>query len=344
MNTRQCYEHILGIVCSVFDAYSAVLFLPGDDAEVYPIAASFSLGDMVAEGTSIAPGKGLVGWILRNRQPLLVNNFDQRQSHLGYYRSNEEATIKAFMGCPVRGGGALCIDSKRQYSFSDKDQKVLHLFTELLAGIHLEGSRECRQESVAQYFASLSLVHELRGRYTKWPLFLHHFLKIVAGTTGFEYCVFASRDGTGENYAIEGESRQMLLGDGDVPTFPMGNGIVGWVFRNDAPVFSEGTDGSPVAALFGKGVHMPVFSSVMCLPVIIHKVTRSVLCLAQTEPRRMPDEMRDFVRMCVDHLALFLENLYLRNRLRQTLPQAQVERRIPVFAAPAEPVDTGEDA
>lgn len=343
MNTRQCYENILGIVCSVFDAYSAVLFMPGSDQETFELTASFSLGEMISHNAAAAPGKGLVGWILRNRQPLLVNNFDQRQSHLGYYRSNEEATIKAFMGCPVRGGGALCIDSKRQYSFSDKDQKILHLFTELLADIYSEDSRESVQASVSRYYASLSLVHELRARYTRWPLYLHHFLKIVSEATGFEYCLFATRDASGDAYTVEGESRQLLLHDGGSPTFPMGNGIVGWVFRNDAPVFSEGTDGSPAAALFGKGVHMPVFQSVMCLPVIVHKVTRGVLCFAQSEPRRMSDELRDFSRMSVDIVALFLENLYLRNRLRQTLPQAQVQRRMPAYVSAVETPEAGED-
>ena len=34
--------------------------------------------------------------------------------------------------------------------------------------------------------------------------------------------------------------------------------------------------------------------------------------------------MRSFVRQAVDHLALFLENLYLKVRLRGMLPKARV--------------------
>ena len=34
--------------------------------------------------------------------------------------------------------------------------------------------------------------------------------------------------------------------------------------------------------------------------------------------------MRSFVRQAVDHLALFLENLYLKVRLRTMLPRARV--------------------
>lgn len=330
MNTSTCHESTLSIVCSVFDAYSAVLFLPGHEPDTFRLASAFSLGDMVAPQTSIAAGKGLVGWILRNRQPLLVNNFDQRQSYLGYYQSNEEATIKAFMGCPVRGGGALCIDSKRQYSFSDKDQKILQLFADLVARIEAEGGQEQAQASTAGYYASLEHIQDLRRRYTKWPLFLQHFMATMVETTGFDYCVFASRDSNGQNFAIEGESRPLMLGGANPTEFPMGTGIVGWVFRNDAPVINEGTDGTPPAALFGKNVHLPAFQSVVCLPLIISKVTRGVLCLAHEEPRRVPDDMRSFARMAVDHLALFLENLYLKNRLRDFMPQAQLQRRTPL--------------
>ena len=70
----------------------------------------------------------LVDWIIRNRQQMLVPNFDQHKHKLGYYREGEEAGIKAFMGCPVPTGGALCVDSKRQYSFTDRDYKLLQLF------------------------------------------------------------------------------------------------------------------------------------------------------------------------------------------------------------------------
>lgn len=344
MRTRKSYKNILGIVCSVFDAYSAVLFMPRNNTNSFDLIASFSLGDMVDYDAAVAPGKGLVGWILRNKHPLLVNNFDQRQSHLGYYKNNEEATIKAFMGCPVRNGGALCIDSKRQYSFSDKDQKILHLFTELLADLYVDDTRESIHASISRYYSGLTLIHALRGKYSRWSHYLEQYLKIVCETTGFDYCLFASRDTTTDTYCIEGESSPLVRAENTEPiVFPVGNGIVGWVFRNDAPVVSEGTDGS-AAALFGKGSHAPVFQSVICLPVTVHKVTRGVVCLANSEPTRIPDELSSFVRMTVDTLSLFLENLYLRNRLRQTMPQAQIQRTMTTYPQATDINDASEDA
>lgn len=335
MTTNSSDKQALAIVCSVFDAYSSVLFLPNGKGEECTLVSAFSLGDNIARDATIQPGKGLVGWILRNRQPLLVPNFDQRQSHLGYYRNDEEANIKAFMGCPIPTGGALCVDSKRQYSFSDKDHKILQMFAELISRQQASAGRETLAGDIPRYYAQLGIIQDLRFRHKRWPVFLQNFLRTVADATGFDYCAFASIvSSAGEAYAVEGESARLLLDGREALTLPTGNGIAGWVFRNEQPVFSEGTGGAPSATLFGKLPDMPQFQAVICLPVVINKSTRGVLCLAHTEPREMDEALRSFVRQAVDHLALFLENLYLKNRLRHMLPKATVHRKGPVAYDP----------
>ena len=97
MTANTLEQHILSIVCSVFDAYSAVLFLPSENGEEHYLAASFSLGEGVEQGAMLSSGS-LVDWIIRNRQQMLVPNFDQHKHKLGYYREGEEAGIKAYKG------------------------------------------------------------------------------------------------------------------------------------------------------------------------------------------------------------------------------------------------------
>lgn len=324
MNNNPSHTQILAIVCSVFDAYSATLFLPDESGEACALAASFSLGDKISQNAVVYPGKGLTGWILRNKQPLLVPNFDQRQSNLGYYTGGEEGNIKAFMGCPIPTGGMLCVDSKRQYSFSDKDHKILQLFAELIARQQVGVGTESLAGDIPQYFAQLSIIQGLRFRHKRWPVFLHNFLRAVADATGYDYCAFASVDPSGESYTIEGESVGLLLAEGGL-SLPISSGIAGWVFRDERqPVFSEGTNGGTTATLFGKLPDMPSFQAVICVPVIINKSARGVLCIAHSDAREMDEALRSFVHQCVDHLALFLENLYLKNRLRQMLPKARL--------------------
>ena len=317
------YDHILGILCSVLDAYSAVLFLPlrnaGDkERAVYFLASAFSLGDRLDYNAEAQEGRGLVGWILRNNEPLLVANFDQRQNHLGYYIDNEEHSIKAFMGCALpSGGGALCVDSKRQYSFSEKDQKMLHLFADLLAQLEAESSDSEEKSIKLKYYAALRTVYALRHQYSRWAEFLRHFLDLMATMTGFTYCALCTRDPNGESYSIEGENAVLMQRPGTSgPSFPMTHGIVGWVFRNGSQVRSDGPDGSPETLFVGKGTDIPHFQTVLALPLVIQRKTRGVLCLAHDLPLEINEATQDFVRMASEHLALFLENLYVKCRLR----------------------------
>ena len=314
-------ERVLALLCSVLDAYSAVLFLPvkGETPAVYRMAASFSLGNLLNPEAEQAEGRGLVGWILRTGEPLLVSDFDRKRNQLGYYAEGEERHIKAFMGCALPGGaGALCVDSKRQYSFTERDQKLLHLFAQLIRDMQAEWDAEADRRVMAKYYGALRAIHELRREHTRWKNFLRHFLELLAAITDNSYAMFCSRSATGEAYVVEGESRPLLALGSTPPSYPMSHGVVGWVFRNSSPVFSDGPDGLPPdAPLVGHNQDIPRFQSVIALPLIMQRKTRGVLCLAGDTPREPDEACNDFIRMVAEHLALFLENLYIKCRLRE---------------------------
>lgn len=317
MMRNNIFSNLLGIICSVFDAYSAVFFMPDGREDGVGVASFFSLGKKIDTECHISNEQGLVGYILSNKKPLLVQKIDQSPSRLGYYRHNEDAPIKAFMGCPVRGGGVLCIDSTRQYSFSDKDQKILYLFTELLADFYVADTNRNVDDALQSYFTSLSLLHELRFRYTQWSLCLRQYLKLLCSVTGFDNCIFISADATRNGYVVDEESSPLMLKEQKgSPLFPMDAGLVGWVFNNGTAVFADGLDNSPLTAVFGRSPDLPEFPAVICMPIIVHRATRGVLCFTAQTARPISQNMRSFVAMAVDIIALHLESLYLRARLR----------------------------
>lgn len=315
---KQSYlDQILCIVCNVFDAHTSVLFLQmGEDR--YRINSFFSLSDSITKDTVITTGSGLAGWIIRNGKPLLINNFDRAKGHLGYYPLGEEASVRAFMGCPIdHGMGVLCLDSKRTYSFSDKDQKILHQFSKLIGTLVMEFRRLAAGVSEQRFYHGLRLLSELRSKASSWLSYLTHFLRILSEITGFSHCFLAVRDERGSFFSVEGSNRELILGSDDLNLqFPVENGLVGWVFRNGAPVFAGKKElSSPATSLLGPNVPLPSFGSVACVPLTIYKRTRSVLVLASTSPQPITGELRDFLGMVAANLSCFLENLYLRNRL-----------------------------
>lgn len=318
--TNSCLETITSVVCSVFDAYSSVLILPRKNSQDFFVAAHFSLGDEIDTSTSIEPGKGLVGWIIRNKRPLLINDFDRKRNKLGYYKSKQEERIKAFMGCPLRNGeGALCLDSKRTYSFSEKDQKILDLFSILIARFQSDACQAERNMTEHTLYQGLKALHALRHRHPRWSEYLRRFLELTAATTGFEYAFLAARDERGEGYFLEGfNQRPPQTEDIFKCRFPIKSGIIGWVFNNQSPVYVDEQNPGPAgAALFGKDVKTPKFGSVLCLPLKIHKRTRGVFVLADPETLHVSDEIKSYLEMAAADLALLLENLYLKNRLTE---------------------------
>lgn len=316
---------VLGIIFSVFDAYSVTLFLPDETGQTYRLAAAHSLGDDIPADLAITPGKGLAGSILTSHSPMHIPNFDPRVHTLGYYDAETEKQIKAFMGFPIPSGGVLCVDSKRQYSFSEKDYKILQLFADLIARQQsLSGGNMAG--AIPRYFAELGVIQDLRFRYHRWPVFLKNFLRSISAATEFEYCAFATLQENGDYYTLESESVPLLLGGGEAIRLPLGSGLVGWVFQNEQPIYAEEGGLSPASALFGKLQDIPDFPAAICMPVMVNKSCRGVLCLANTEPKGVEDSLRSFVRQAVDHLSLFLENLYLKNRLHMLMPPAKVKR------------------
>jgi signal transduction protein with GAF and PtsI domain len=187
---------------------------------------------------------------------------------------------------------------------------------------------------VARYFAQLGILQDLRFRYKRWPDFLEQFLRSIREATGFDYCAFASCDADSQSYTIEGETAPLMLDGQNPASLPLNSGIVGWVFRNEQPVFSEPGGDTPATAPFGKVGDVSNFQTVMCLPVVISQSARGVLCLAHTTALPMPEVMRSFTRQATDHLALFLENLYLKNRLRSLLPRAKLHSNGPTAFNP----------
>ncbi len=319
MSEHYFFNRILGLVCSVFDAYSAVLFLP-DSKDQFQLVSFFSLGDNILTNSCLRPGQGLVGWILKNNEPLLLNDFDRQGDGLGYYSPEAESKIKAFMGCPLsQGQGALCLDSKNTYSFSGKDQKILHQFVQLIEALRDDVYQQRFNEQEQNFYTCLKMIRALKSKTPKWSAFLDNLLKLLSEHTRFTYTFFASRDERGEGFFLEGWNRPLFsTAENHKRKFNINSGMIGWVFRHHTPISTADKDtaalGTPV---FDKRYKAPNFQSVICLPLVVHMRTRGVLVIADEGKRPISRELKNFLLIIADQLALFLENLYLRNKVHQ---------------------------
>lgn len=323
MTVNNPVESILALAASVFDAYSVVLFEAPKAGQKAQILAAYSQGEHIDQYASIMPGRGLVGWILRNHSPIVVGSIDENHAYLGYYKEDWEPDISSFLGCPLPDGGILCVDSRKRHAFSPEKQKLISVFADMLSQVQSMDAVPVSDVS-ADYLAALGRMADLRHNYGGWKSYLKHLLPILLESSGFHYAVFASRAEGSPTYIVEGEQPALLLKNAAPVELAVHNGIIGWVFRNEESLFNTGDSGT--MPLFGKRDDVPEFEAAVCVPVQMNKSTCGVLCIASKDKQPIDESLRVFMRLAADDLGRMLEVLTLRYRLRQAEKLSQGDR------------------
>ncbi len=323
---------LLALTALIFEAHSVVLFAVEEDGDAVPVAF-YNQQNIINPHARIHPGKGLVGWILRNQEPLLIDN--KEESQLGYYKEAHEPAVHSFMGYPVMPKGeygctgVLCVDSLKPAAFAHSRQAWLYHLAQCIPQIEqILADSKSQRESV-HYFAAMEKLLDLRSHYQGWGPYIMQALEYLSRVTGFEYAAFSSRPDGSETYTVENDYPTLLSQHKIVPEFPLTQGITGWVFRNEEPVYNEGADGAVSrSSLFGVlppayGV-FPEFAATLCVPVKVEKNTQAVLSFASASPRMISPAMRLFLRMAADDMARLLESVALRYRIKALTPKAQI--------------------
>ncbi len=318
MGEEDFFSHLLKVVGNVFEAYTTLLFLKGEDGNYY-LTSYFSLGDNVIKGCSIPPGKGLVGWILKNKRPLLVSDFSRETRCLCYYEESGRDKIKSFMGCPIKGEmGVLCVDTKKSYTFTPRHEKILHQFAELIGEYLLERKDIDILREQERYYKALSIISSLKRTHRTWDSYLYNLLRVISSYTGFTHCLFVARNKRGTGYYVE-KSNERLKGLEELKgeSFNINDGLVGWVFKNHREIMVSGSEGDmPVSSLFGK-LYMGRFSAIICLPIIVNRKTRGVLVLLDPRPLQISEGLKEFLSLVNRYISMFLEVLYFKNKLKR---------------------------
>lgn len=131
MGLERDIDHLIKLIASVAEAFTAALFLPAERQGQLTLAACHSLSPHIRYDCVVEVGSGLVGWVAANGEPVTVSDFKPDTTTLGFYRIHED--IKSFLAVPVPLGerrGVLAIDSKRSYVFPPRMQKLMILFAE----------------------------------------------------------------------------------------------------------------------------------------------------------------------------------------------------------------------
>ncbi len=120
---EKIFQNFLEIIGSFVDVYTVCFF--EIDGETLYLKYSFSLSNSLKKDIKIKIDESIIGWIAKHKKPINIKRDKFSYKILEIYNKDEE--IKTYFILPVGNKGVLYLDSKRSYSITEKQQKILFL-------------------------------------------------------------------------------------------------------------------------------------------------------------------------------------------------------------------------
>lgn len=152
-------QHIVQAAADVCEAEAASILLYDDRLQELYFQAATNLTEPLMRGL-VVPMDSLAGWIVRNQQPVIINDVSKDQRHFAKISQNTNFLTHSLLGVPLvakgKVVGALEAINKKGGEFTEEDRDVLSVLG-AQAAIAIENSRLFQQSDLIAEF-----VHELR--------------------------------------------------------------------------------------------------------------------------------------------------------------------------------------
>ncbi|MBW2091764.1 MAG: GAF domain-containing protein [Deltaproteobacteria bacterium] len=308
-------QSLVELISNTTEAYTSALFLAPKQGEPLRLAAYHSLSQNINPDITIGPGEGLVGWVFKNNKAVNITKFTQDTRRLLFYRTDE--SIKSFMAVPLPAvNGVLAVDSKQRYVFTEKSQKILYQFGQLIQITlkRLRSINEGRYRKEAMQFLS-DLEGTLYERNQSG-----HYLKTAAALlrqfVGADACFLAGVLPEDKNHY------QLVAFDAHRPYnlgktyFPVNQGLMGWVMKEKKTLnLGRIPLGADKSYILYSGEPFKDFTVFAGLPLIWGRRLQGAVCLSARESMKIDAAKAQTLEMAADRLAASLEMELLMRRI-----------------------------
>jgi GGDEF domain-containing protein len=316
MSVDRQLNDITVLLSNCLDAYTAALFVWDDRSKLLNLRTFHSLSKHMIPNVQFSPEDGgLIGWVAKNNQPLTVDHFDRDTKALPYYQGDEN--IKSFLALPLDNRrGVVSIDSKRQYVFTNKDQKILSGFVTVI-GNTLGTERTNQRQQLLRQLLTLWYRADALPADTDDPVpYLTRLLESA--------CPYLDADGGVVAVPIkEGEFLQPVALSGRVATpllksaRPVNQGIMGWVFKNrKSLIIPKFRSRTRIPFLFGPEDGIGKIGALICMPLAWEpdEVGGTIAFIRRRQARWGKEEI-SAITAVVRRATLVLQNFTLKREL-----------------------------
>ncbi len=280
MNSRTALTNLIELAGNVADAYTTALFAVDPESGSLTLKTHLSLSPNVNPEATVEWGNGLVGQVALDQTPCIKDFSKEKPPALEWYKKKED--IKGLLAVPVIGNqleGVLVIDSKEQYQFSTKLQKLITGFADQMAWhLSLEKQHpEWIDGEPGAFSQTLKWCRHLADAPDRKTLSAR-LIQLPATLLSCDALAVVWFKSDGAGHVTHDRGWKQDLGKLAIET---GKGVCGSCASTGTPVLIRNT-GKRKFVLFGSGEKNEPFGSLLAAPFIAGKqVPVLILCTTQ---------------------------------------------------------------
>ena len=221
-------KELIQLISNVTEAFTTALFLIDPAENKLNLRGYQSLSLHINPETSLQLGDSLIGWVAKNQRPVNISQFDRDTRNLKLYLRDEK--IKSFLAVPVGEVGVLCIDSKRNYVFTDKDQKILQDFALLVLKIlqaQWTGQKQKQQSRILGFFDDIKTLSSEKQELNQYYLKVLNRCRLFSNTDAAFLVLVPKKEDHYKIMASEGTLAAPIKKN----SLSIEMGLTGWVIR-----------------------------------------------------------------------------------------------------------------
>ena len=317
MNLDNEIYNLIKLVSNTTEAHTTALFVCSPSNRQLVLRTIYSLTRDINEEITVDFGTGFIGWVAGNNKPLNAPKFQYDYRNLPYYLRNEE--IKSFLAVPIMTlsalSGVLCIDSKRSFVFTEKDQKILSGFADQFSLIlQREKQLSSLTEEAEDYKKLLNLHNEITSESGKSMLEL--MVDLSEKIVQFDTCSISLLDEDRSHLLVKRASGYSDSRITDM-VFPANSGIAGIVLRDKKGLLIPNlTPEAEKFFIYAEDEPRSHIASFMGIPLVDREDPIGFISYTRKEGTPFTHRDLQLVSDLADHAASSISSGQIREKLR----------------------------
>jgi signal transduction histidine kinase len=278
-------------------------------------------GHMITPPERKPLGDGLTASVVRNKEPLLIYDFEEERANLPAAELwGTMKTPASWLGVPMqvadRTVGVICVQAYRPHAYDEAEKQLLTTIAEQVA-VGVDNAR--LYEETSHRLAQSQVLRELMltaASTLDFDMVLERTLKALHTTMGVECIGFALPDGDGEALRLHPSQIGFSFDSGE-SALELEHDLCGHVFTTGQPAVFTGVQESSY-----RSPERPDTRSKLAVPVSVDGQVAGVLSVESSRLNAFNEKDLDFYATIASQLSVALKNARLfeaeRRQRRQT--------------------------